>query len=102
MRVESHLSKVPFMATDASTKNVIELFTGVIVKTGASARVTDGSKAETKKQKIVDSFRMADNFTYPRFIVNRKLHLFLEHSGTGIPPGIHRAVYPKSLVAIDF
>ena len=60
MSVESHLSKVPFKDTDACTKNVIELFSFTIVKTGASARVTDGSKADAKKQKIVDGIRMAD------------------------------------------
>src|ERR1700733_8238655 len=51
-KVASHLSKVPLIATDASTSNLIELSTGVISNTGACARPSDGNTLHTRRQKI--------------------------------------------------
>src|SRR5271154_4134362 len=53
-RVESHFSKVPSIATDAFTKNFTVLSPGVIAKTGACARVTDGSTAATNRQRTAN------------------------------------------------
>src|SRR5215467_11731977 len=41
VKVASHLSKVPLMATDAFTANLIELSSVVILKTGTCARRSD-------------------------------------------------------------
>src|SRR6266699_529117 len=71
--VASHLSKVPWIATDAFTKNLIELSAGVITKTGTWARVTDGSTANAKTQRIVNGMRMVHTVRLSHFIVNRKL-----------------------------
>jgi len=38
------------MATEAFTKNLTSLSSGVIVKTGPCDRLTDGSRVEAKKQ----------------------------------------------------
>src|ERR1700741_1719830 len=51
VRVASHLSNLPTMATDASTSNLIVLSTGVISKTGTCARLGDGNRTDAKKQK---------------------------------------------------
>src|SRR5271170_5124332 len=53
-RVESHFSKVPSIATEAFTKNLMVLSPGVIAKTGACARVTDGSAADTNRQRTAN------------------------------------------------
>src|SRR6266436_6639886 len=51
VRVASHLSKVPWIATDAFTLNAIELPACVIANTGAScARLSDGSRADATRQ----------------------------------------------------
>src|SRR5271167_2730446 len=68
VRVASHLSKVPFIDTDASTSNLIELSTGVISKTGACARLTEGSTADATRQRIVS--RMLGSVSLTRFVVN--------------------------------
>jgi hypothetical protein len=47
----SHLSNLPARATDAFTWNLIELPSGVISKTGACAPVSDGNRADAKRQK---------------------------------------------------
>src|ERR1700693_5574531 len=56
VNVESHLSKVPSIGTDAFTANLIVLFTGVILKTGTSAGacawVTDAIKTAAMSQKL--------------------------------------------------
>src|SRR5215469_1283644 len=53
----SHLSKMPSMATDAFTWNLIRLASGVTSKTGASPaacpRFTEGNKSETRTHKTV-------------------------------------------------
>src|SRR6516162_1002445 len=54
VRAASHLSKVPFMATDAFTENLIELSSVVILKTGTCARLSDGNTADAKKKKRVN------------------------------------------------
>src|SRR6516162_1352773 len=57
-RVASHLSKVPSRATDAFTKNLIELSPGVISKMGTSfARHVNGSTEQERRQKIARSTR---------------------------------------------
>src|SRR5277367_3557947 len=53
-RVASHFSKVPSIATDAFTKNFTVLSPGVIAKTGACARVTDGSAADTNRHRTAN------------------------------------------------
>src|SRR5215472_12283276 len=59
--VASHLSNLPVIATDASTSNLIELSTGVILNTGtpsaAWARLVAVSKMDARIQKILN--RMA-------------------------------------------
>jgi hypothetical protein len=57
VKVASHLSKMPFIATDASTSNLTELSPGVISKIGACARLTDGSTVDAKRQRA--AIRMA-------------------------------------------
>ena len=56
VRVASHFSKVPSIATDAFTPNLIVLSTGVILKTGTlagpCARVADEDKTDAKTPKI--------------------------------------------------
>jgi hypothetical protein len=67
--VAFHLSKVPLMATDACTSNLIELSIGVIAKTGAScARLNEGSKADTKRQTAIN--RMPANVSVSGLAVN--------------------------------
>ena len=44
---------VPSMVTDAFTKNLIELSSVVIRKTGTCARATEGSTPDAKRQRIV-------------------------------------------------
>ena len=66
----SHLSKVPFMATDAFTANLIELSSVVILKTGTCARLSDGNTADAKKKKTANRMlpcaRLSDmNFLPP-------------------------------------
>jgi hypothetical protein len=77
------------MATDAFTKNLIELSSGVMTKTGTSARATGGSTADPKKQRIVNGIRMAHAVSLSRFIINRN---FGFNSGTfwNIDPNIER------------
>jgi hypothetical protein len=56
-KVASHLSKVPSIATDAFTANLIVLAAGVITKTGipagSCALVTDENRTDAKRQKVV-------------------------------------------------
>src|SRR5664279_5679302 len=54
VRAASHLSKVPFTATDAFTENLIELSCVVILKTGTCARLSDGNTADAKKKKTAN------------------------------------------------
>src|SRR2546430_138367 len=53
VRVASHLSNVPFIATDAFTSNLILLSTGVIAKTGACAWLADGSTVDATRHRMV-------------------------------------------------
>src|ERR1700756_3659703 len=61
--VASHLSNVPFIATDAFTLNLIELSSVVILMTGTSAeacaRVIDGDRAEARMQRIATRIRQS-------------------------------------------
>src|SRR5579864_4682812 len=56
VKVESHFSKVPASFTDAFTKNLTELSSTAILKTGTSAgacaRAKDGEKVEANRQRI--------------------------------------------------
>src|ERR1700674_1796554 len=69
VRVASHLSKAPFMATDAFTANLIELSSVVILKTGTCARLSDGNTADAKKKtanRMLPWARLSDmNFLPP-------------------------------------
>src|ERR1700745_3973499 len=66
----SHLSKVPFTATDAFTENLIELSSVVILKTGTCARLSDGNTADAKKKKTANRMppcaRLSDMNFLPR------------------------------------
>src|SRR5271166_1209710 len=58
--VASHLLNLPSMATEAFTKNLTSLSSGVMVKTGPGASAAwgawanDGSSADAKRQKTVN------------------------------------------------
>jgi hypothetical protein len=54
------------MATEAFTKNLTSLSSGVIVKTGAWARHTDGSMVDTNRHKTVNRIE---------FLLNKKATL---------------------------
>src|ERR1700730_12613493 len=64
VRVASHLSKVPFMATDAFTANLIELSSVVILKTGTCARLSDGNTADAKKKKTANRMLPCASFRH--------------------------------------
>src|SRR5690242_18786234 len=51
VRVASHLSNLPAIATEALTENVIELPSCVITKVGACARLGGVSTADAARQK---------------------------------------------------
>jgi predicted amidohydrolase YtcJ len=53
----SHLSKLPLIATEALTENLIELSSGVTAKTGACARLTDGSTADAKRHRTANRMK---------------------------------------------
>src|SRR5258708_2224269 len=61
----SHFLNFPSMATEAFTKNLTSLSSGVIVKTGtwSWARLTDGSKVETNRHKAANRME---------FLLNKK------------------------------
>jgi hypothetical protein len=55
------------MLTDAFTEKLIELSSGVITKTGACARVTEGSTTDAKRQRIVNwDFQCGSTSPLPR------------------------------------
>jgi hypothetical protein len=54
VKVASHFSNLPSRATDAFTKNLMELSSGVTAKTGTCALLTDGNTADAKKQKTAN------------------------------------------------
>src|SRR6266567_9546253 len=54
VRVASHLSKVPPIATDAFTKNLIELSSGVTTNTGTCALPRDGREIDAARQRILN------------------------------------------------
>jgi hypothetical protein len=62
VRVASHLSNLPTIATDASTSNFMELSTGVISKTGASAGLGNENTADVTMPRIAR--RMESFLTY--------------------------------------
>src|ERR1700691_4477072 len=52
--VASHLLNLPSMATEAFTKNLTSLSSGVMVKIGPCAWATEGNSADARRQKIVN------------------------------------------------
>src|SRR5712671_2358091 len=54
LSVASHLSKVPPIATDAFTKNLIELSSGVTTNTGTCALPSDGRAIDVTRQRILN------------------------------------------------
>ncbi len=52
--VASHLLNLPSIATEAFTKNLTSLSSGVMVKTGPCAWANDGNSADAKRQKTVN------------------------------------------------
>src|SRR5271168_1296741 len=52
--VASHLLNLPSMATEAFTKNLTSLSSGVIVKIGPCAWASDGNSADAKRQNIIN------------------------------------------------
>src|SRR5262252_6536733 len=83
VRVASHLSKVPLMATDAFTANLIELSSVVILKTGTCARLTDGNIADAKRIRIA----------------NRMLVRVCPSNINFLPTGCHESGRPNADVA---
>jgi len=83
--VASHLVKLPWMATEAFTKNLMLLSTGVIEKTGASARLREGSTADAKRQstesRILPSLRLLKVAVNSQFIEDCCLTLRFHYSG---------------------
>src|SRR5215468_12758916 len=79
VRVAFHLSKIPWIFTDASTSNLILLSTGVISKTGTAAefcaRIEDGNRIDTKSHKIAGRIVLG-SVRFPRMVVNFKSVLF--------------------------
>src|SRR5271168_5384906 len=77
VRVASHFSKVPSMATEAFTPNLILLSTGVIWKTGMAAvscgMADDGKSAEIRSKRIVS--RMLEIVGFWPGLVNEKAGL---------------------------
>src|SRR5580765_5346877 len=51
VRVASHFSKVPPIATDAFTKNLIELYSGVTTNSGTCALPSDGRAIDVTRQR---------------------------------------------------
>src|ERR1700689_761335 len=52
--VASHWLNLPSMATEAFTKNLTSLSSGVMVKTGPWAWANDGNSADARRQKTVN------------------------------------------------
>src|SRR5271157_5906249 len=79
--VASHLLNLPSMATEAFTKNLMSLSSGVTAKTGTScARLSDGNAADNTRHR-----RVANRMEY--------LPKLEQHHNSGIPyglPGAHR------------
>lgn len=69
--VASHLSKAPLIATEAFTKNLMLLFSGVTAKTGASARLSNGRAADSIRGRTAN--RMVLRLSLP---VHLKVFLF--------------------------
>src|SRR6266436_8288266 len=62
VRVESHLSNVPSMATEAFTVNLTELSAGgEIANTGACARFADGNRADTNRPRTANRIESSSN-----------------------------------------
>src|SRR5271167_1749962 len=69
VRVASHLSKVPFTATDAFTANLIELSSVVILKTGTWARLNDGNIADARRQRTANRMVLDVSFSDTKFLL---------------------------------
>ena len=73
MRVESHFLKLPSRATEAFTKNLIVLVSGLISKTGTPcARDTEGSTADANKLRTIHCIRMAVSVRFYYFVVKHR------------------------------
>src|SRR5271169_1961399 len=68
-RVASHLSKVPFMATDAFTANLTELSSVVNLKTGTWARLNDGNTADARRQRTANRIVLGVSFLDTKFLL---------------------------------
>lgn len=73
----SHLSKLPLIATEALTENLIELSSGVIAKTGACARLTNGNTVEAKRHRTANRMEAFRDHVDPSFTPPKRL-----------PPGV--------------
>src|SRR5580704_2582568 len=69
VRVESHLSKVPFTATDAFTANLMELPSVVILKTGTWARLNDGNTADARRQRTANRTVLGVSLSDTKFLL---------------------------------
>src|SRR5580700_3215921 len=69
VKVASHLSNLPTIATDDSTSNFMVLSACVSSKTGTCARPMDGNAESTNRQMIVN--RIAESLSPYQPIVNR-------------------------------
>src|SRR5580692_608910 len=79
--VASHLSKVPFKATDAFTKNVTWLSgAGEIAKTGTCARLTEGSRVDAKRHTTANRIE---------FLLNHKS----DNGASCMSSGCHKRAY---------
>src|SRR5580704_15235109 len=67
--VASHLSKVPFMATDAFTANLTELSSVVNLNTGTWARLVDGSARKATKQSTANRMVLGVSFSDTKFLL---------------------------------
>src|SRR5579862_4444341 len=73
VRVESHFLKLPSRATEAFTKNLIVLVSGLISKTGTPcARDTEGSTADANKLRTIHCVRMAVSVRLYYFVVKHR------------------------------
>src|SRR5215469_4366632 len=63
VRVASHLSKVPLMATDAFTANLMELSSVVILAIGTWALLTDANTRDAKKQRTTNRMLLNMRFS---------------------------------------
>src|ERR1017187_3262768 len=68
VRLASHVSKVPAIATDAFTVNLTELSAWLTSKTGTCARLSDGSTADAKTQKTANRMPLSVSLSDINFL----------------------------------